>query len=170
MANNNGNQNVVKEHAPEPDIRPTTKAATGYVVVACKIPNGIVLQNSVMHADSEPVMGGGHRDIKTGRKLGAAYTVKGPSVKWGELPKFIFAGGYALTPNIPEDFWNEWVRQNPDAEILQKKLIFAFRQMDDVEAECRNNETILSGLEPLDPQRLPMRNVQTAPEQKAPIR
>lgn len=149
---------------PEPDARQTTRSATGMVVVGCKIPNGVILQLSVFEQNAEPVMGGGHRDVKIGRKVGQTYTVRGPNVKFGEIPRFLMAGGYALTSGIPEDFWNTWLEQNKDAEMVKRELIVAYKSMDDVEAHCSNNETLKTGLEPMDPQNLP-RGIMTAEEQ-----
>src|SRR5712691_785090 len=144
------------------DARLTTRAATGMVVVGCKLGNGIILQLCEMEKNHEPVMGGGSRDIMTGRKVGEKYNIRGPNVKFGEIPKFLMANGYALTSGIPEDFWNEWVKQNHDADIVRRGLIFAYHKMEDVEAKCRENEKKLTGLEPIDPTRLPIRGIETA--------
>src|SRR5260221_4670944 len=149
------------------DARVTTRSATGTVVVGCKLPNGLILQLSQFEANTEPVMGGGHRDIQTGRKVGEKYTVRGPAVKWGDIPRFLMVGGYALTSGIPEDFWNEWVKQNNDSDIVRRGLVVAFPKMEDVEAKCRENEKKLTGLEPIDPPRLPIRGIEAAKEEMA---
>lgn len=157
------------ERAPEskiigtssPDMRTTTKAATGTVIVGCKIPNGIVLQLSTFESTQEPVMGGGHRDVKIGRKVGEKYVVKGPSTPFGMVPRYLVAGGYALTSGIPREFWDEWVKQNHDADIVRRQLVIAHSTMEDVERQCLDNEKLLTGLEPIDPNNLP-RGIQTA--------
>jgi hypothetical protein len=149
---------------PVEDARLTTQSTVGHVVVGCKIPNGIILQLSAFEENTEPVMGGGHREVKTGRKVGEKYVVRGPAVKYGEIPKFLMVGGYALTSGIPEDFWNEWVRQNQDSDIVRRNLIIAFPKIEDLQAKCLENEKRLTGLEPMDPLKLPIKGIQTAPE------
>lgn len=169
----NNNPNVATNNIPRTDEVPIegngrlqTKSRTGFVTVACKIPNGILLQLSTMEKNSEPVMGGGHRDVQIGRKTGPKYLVRGPRLKHGEVPNFVMAGGYALTVGVvPEDFWNEWIRQNHDADIVKRELIFAHKSVDDVESQAENNAGLLTGLEPLNPNALP-RGIMTADEQK----
>ena len=152
---------VVGTSGADNDLRATTKAAGNTVIVGCKIPNGLILQLSQMESSREPVMGGGHRDIQTGRKIGPKYLVKGPAFPVGSVPRYLIAGGYALTSGIPEDFWNEWVRQNADADIVKNELIIAHKSMEDVEQHCIDNERVVTGLEPVDPGRLP-KGLQTA--------
>lgn len=173
MANTNpaptNNSNNAPIGAPvESNGRVANRTRSGFVTVGCKIPNGIILQLSTMEQSTEPVMGGGHRDVKVGRKIGEKYTVRGPSLKLGEIPAFVMAGGYALTVGlVPEDFWNEWVKQNADADIVRNRLIIAHRSVDDAESECTNNASLRTGLEPMDPNRLPFSRLTTADEQKA---
>lgn len=146
------------------DLRTTTKAASGSVIIGCKIPNGIIMQNSRPERTSEPVMGGGHRDVTVGRKHGDKYVVKGPAVPVGQIPKFLIAGGYALTSGIPREFAEQWFEQNKDADIVKNELIIMHESVEDVEAHALQNESLKTGLEPIDPAHLP-RGVQTAEEQ-----
>lgn len=146
------------------DLRTTTRAATGTVIVGCKLPNGIILQLCRREASREPVMGGGHRDVDVWRKFGDKYVVKGPAVPFGTVPKYLIAGGYALTSGIPEDFWEQWLAQNAESDIVKNELIIAHKTMEDVENQCIGNENHRSGLEPIDPRRLP-KGVTTAEEQ-----
>src|SRR5882672_5274539 len=71
------------------DARLTTKARTGTVIVGCKVPNGIIMQLSTTERSSEPVMGGGHREVSIGRKIGQKYEIRGTSVPFGSVPKFM---------------------------------------------------------------------------------
>lgn len=178
--NGNGNGKPRDPQAPKPDFAAnnqargverrsndpyaTTRSAAGFVCVGCKIPNGIILQLSHRESQREPVMGGGHRDVDIWRKTGDKYTVRGPSIPLGTVPRFIMAGGYAITSGIPEDFWNEWVKQNADSEIVRNKLIIGYPQLDYLQDECLDNEKRVTGLEPIDPSRLP-RGIETAEEQ-----
>jgi hypothetical protein len=153
---NTPSPNNVTPSAPLENGRASNKVRTGYVTVGCKIPNGIILQLSTMEQSTEPVMGGGHRDVKIGRKVGERYVIKGPRLKLGEVPTFVMAGGYALTIGVvPEDFWNEWVRQNHDSDIVRNEFVIAHKSVDDVESHCANNAALRTGLEPMDPNNLP---------------
>jgi len=143
------------------DVRLTTRSASGTVVVACKLPQGVILQLCQAEKTHEPVMGGGQRDVMVYRKVGKKYTIRGTSVAFGQIPQFLLVGRYALTSGIPEDFWEQWREQNKDSDIVERELIFAHRSMEDVEAHCRSNESLLTGLEPLDTSRLP-RGIQPA--------
>ena len=137
------------------DPRATTRSATGYVCVGCKVPNGIILQLSVREEQREPVMGGGHRNVEIWKKEGDKYTLRGPSIPFGTMPRFIVAGGYAITSGIPEDFWNEWLRQNKDSDVVRNKLVLAFQDLADLQDACIDNEKRTTGLEPIDPSRIP---------------
>jgi hypothetical protein len=127
----------------------------GTVTVACKIPNGIRLQLSVSEKMHEPVMGGGHRNVEIWKKSGPIYDVLGPAVPFGAVPKFQMEGGYRLTFGIPIEFWEKWRAQNADADFVRNGLIFAHESMDNLTDECIDNQELLSGLEPLNPKRLP---------------
>jgi hypothetical protein len=150
----------------------SAKSATGTVVVCCKIPNGLILQCTRWETDHEPVMGGGSREVRIGRKYGPKHVVRGPKIPHGTIPLFTERAGYALTHGIPADFWEEWLKQHKDAPYVQRGLIFAHREVASVTAFCGDNEDVLSGLEPVDPDNLPqgvqtpMHRVDVADEQK----
>lgn len=167
MAKKNGDvAETADKPSEEADARVTTRSRVGTVVVGCKIPNGLVLQLSTFEQTAEPVMGGGHRDVRVGRKIGDKYVIRGTSIPFGQVPKYLMVGGYALTSGIPEDFWQQWLEQNKDSDIVRRELIVAHPQMESLEDHCRDNESLRTGLEPIDPQNLP-RGIQTAQEQTA---
>ena len=141
-----------------PHIRAIDKPKNaGTVTVACKIPQGLVLQ--LQH----PMM----RRVPTGRGMendyqeievmvygGPRHHVFGPSVpaQGGVpggyiLPKAI-EGGYALTDGIPASFWATWKEQHAKADYVTSGMIFAY---DDASAKsaAREQGERLSGLEPL---------------------
>lgn len=128
----------------------------GTVTVACKIPNGLILQNTVFESQNEPVMGGGHRDVKIGRKMGPRHVLKGPALAVGVVQTAAMgAGGFVLNFGVPKDLWDEWVRQNHDNDALNAGLIYGHESIDHVTAHCREHEHVMSGLEPLNPAKLP---------------
>lgn len=129
------------------------KSATK-VTVACKVPNGILLRVFDMIPTPEPVLGGGSRMVEQARVRGEPIRLRGPSVPFGKSPRFQIAGGYALT-SIPRDFWEEWVKQNKDSDLLAQKLVFAATTSDDARDMADEMEEIKSGMEALDPAHLP---------------
>ena len=171
MSDNNGikrersksESRVMGTSGADNDLRTTTTASSDTVIVGCKIPNGLILQLSHMERSSEPVMGGGHRDVKLGRKVGPKYVIKGPAFQVGVMPRYLIAGGYALTSGIPKDFWEEWLEQNKEADYVKNDLVIAHQSMEDLERHCLDNEHLKTGLEPMDPTRLP-RGLETADE------
>ena len=122
------------------------------VTVMCKMPGGMRLQLCKEYPDSEPVLGGGRRDIKTWRKFGPVYTVAGSAEPVGTPSSKLIVGGYAMTQNIPADFWEEWLKQNEDADYVVNRIIFAMPSRDAAEAKAEKEYAgVKSGLEPLDP-------------------
>lgn len=133
------------------------------VVVACKIPNGLVLQLQRPFEKFEDTRDGPEKrtyNVFHGRR----YVVRGPAYPVGTLPegfnKFrptpMIEGGYAITRGIPKDFWEEWLRQNAQAEYVlppnegaEHGMIFAYDDLDDLAAAAREQESLLSGHEPI---------------------
>jgi hypothetical protein len=134
------------------------------VVVACKLPNGIVLQLCKKEQATEQTPSG-PRTVEIGVKSGDKYVVRGASIPWGTTPKYLMVGGYALTSGIPREFWDEWLRQNDDNDFVKRGLVFAHVAMEDTEAHAMEGEKVSTGLEPIDPNRLP-KGITTATEQE----
>ena len=132
------------------------------VVVACKIPNGLVLQ---LQEPMERLVDTprGPEKVKYMVKGGRQYTVRGPGYPVGTLPKGfaqykptpMIEGGYALTTGIPKDFWEKWFEQNKLADYVvppdgaEHGMIFAYDDIDSVAAVAREQEKLLSGNEPI---------------------
>lgn len=131
------------------------QAATGTVIVACKIPNGLILQCSEEYTAHEAVSGGGYREVKMFRKAGEKHFVRGPKVPQGMMPTFELASGAALTSGIPADFWERWLEEHKNATYVLNGLVFASKELAGVRAHCRENENVPSLLEPIDPANLP---------------
>ena len=88
------------------------------------------------------------------------YHVNGPARPVGTVPKGfpaspIIEGGYAATPGIPAEFWETWVEQNKLAAYVvppdgaEHGMIYAMPSLEDAVAAARENEKLLSGLEPI---------------------
>jgi len=133
-----------------------SNSVSGTVTVACKMPNGLVLRIYRPIERDQPVMGGGVQKETIHIEYGKRYFIRGVAYPFGEQPRGVITdSGYALTPNIPEDFWDEWLRQHAETELVQNNLIFAHSRQVDVEAIAKEYEKQKSGLEPIDPQNLP---------------
>jgi hypothetical protein len=123
----------------------------GVVTVACKIPNGIVLQLEKPETKTEPVLGGGERDTVRWTRVGKQIVIKGPAHPINRPPLAPISNGYALTHNVDADFFAEWMKQKADTAIVTERLIFAHEKLPSVDAMTRENERVRSGLEPIDP-------------------
>ena len=142
------------------------------VTVACKIPMGLQLQLQKDMEKWDDERGGPvKRTYKV--KTGKIYYVAGPAYPQGGKPKNfprepMVEGGYALTPGIPAEFWEEWLHQNRLAPYVQATdgaehgMIFAYGLKADTVAAAREQEKQMSGLEPLstDVDALPVAVVQ----------
>jgi len=126
------------------------------VTVACKLPHGLVLRLFKMEEHKEPIVG----VVNQAKQYGPTYTVKG----WYDTARRAFGsempipsqlGGYALTHNIPRDFWEKWLEQNKDSDLVKNKLIFASSRADEIEGLRADNKGQKSGLEPIDPKSPP---------------
>jgi len=139
----------------------------GTCTVALKHPHGLVLElyNEVMEA--EPLPGGGMRDVKRFRVNHKAGKVIlngwNTRPKKGEPRMPAVGGSFALTHNVDKDFFDEWLKQHADADIVVNKLIFSTPNQNDVtkEAKSLDRQGLKSGLEPLDRANLP-KGVSTA--------
>jgi hypothetical protein len=125
------------------------------VAVACKLPHGLVMRVFDMVETQEPVMGGGYRAIKVARERAKRVTLEGWSHPQNMAPNSQIVGGFALTPNVDKEFWDAWLAQNAELDAVRNGLIFAHEKTMSLEAEARDKTTLKSGLERLDPNKLP---------------
>jgi hypothetical protein len=121
------------------------------VIVYSKLPNGIILQLSIEEDSLEPTLGGGGRTYKAFIKHqdGEKYIVPGTALAVGQIPSHKMIAGYAVLSGVPVDFWETWLAQNKDADIVRRQLVFAHRQEADGDVNARDNESLRTGLEPL---------------------
>jgi len=125
--------------------------STGFVTVACKMPNGMILRIFEAVNDTELVMGGGSRKVVRHVPVGKPVLVHGSAHKKGDTPDYRIVAGYALTEGVPADFWETWLAQNVQAEYVTSHVIFAYEKADDVVAASKDHESVVSGLHPLVP-------------------
>jgi hypothetical protein len=168
------------ETKPKAEKRATAPAKTGSTVtVACKVPNGVVLQLCQKVEWDEETPSGSRKRVRYD-KTGETFVVRGPAVPYGNpnVAATPLVGGYALTPGVPEDFWKAWLEQNKTTDMVTSGMIFAHGKVADTRAEAREKKDLRSGLEPLVPdtdRRMPrsvsggVTGVSTAEEQQAKI-
>lgn len=134
---------------PKKDESLSTKSGE-IVTVALKHPNGIFMQLYDM-AESPEVGPLGTRIVKIARKRGESIRLNGTAVPHGKTPRFTIAGGYALTGGVPKDFFDEWLHQNRESDLVKNRLIFCASSTASAMDEATEKEEIRGGLEPMDP-------------------
>lgn len=129
--------------------------ASGKVIVACKIANGLVLRLHTMVEMSEPVLGGGYRTVMRAQVIGDPVHIRGPAAPFGVMPRYAVIGGYALTDGVDGDFWRAWMEQNKTHQAVVNGLIFAHTKEDAARGMSADQEEIRSGMEPITPDKDP---------------
>lgn len=141
------------------DTAPAPKASGTKVTIACKIPvPWIDLRITQLVEKDIPGLNGTTRKkeaVATGefiRIRGTAYPRAG-GVPDGFPGKPIMMNGCALTPNVDEDKWLEWLESGGGrkSQMFRNGLIFAHENIADVKAQTAEVRDVLTGLEPLDP-------------------
>lgn len=130
-------------------VRSAKDAIRDTVTVACKIPNGMRLQLHRQEEYQDPVMGGGHRTCTRWVPYGDQVVVRGPAIPWGMMsPNIIY--GMRLTQNIDAEFFAEWLRQNSNHDAVKNRMIWAYETRQDVVDQAKEEQELVSGLQPLD--------------------
>lgn len=122
------------------------------VTVACKLPAGIVMRGYTKRTEREAVLGGGTREFDAFRWSGEEAVIFGTAAPFGQAPKCQIVAGFAITPNVKKDLFDNWYAANKDGELVKRNLIFAYDSIDRVHGRARENEKALSGFEPIDPE------------------
>lgn len=135
-----------------PPSKPTT--GTDTVTVACKYPPGLILRIYDETTKSSRVLGAMVEEtIFVPRE--EKFVIRGPVVNVGayrsagDLPEGNI-GGYALTPGIPRDFWERWLKENRESSLVKNRIVFSSSTHDRAASEARELKGIRSGLEPLN--------------------
>lgn len=118
------------------------KSATT-ITVGCKLPHGLIIHLAPPVIGTVVALNGRKYD-----QLGE----HGPSVRlhgMNSRTKTII-GGYGLT-QVPKDYWDQWVKENPKHPYLQNGLLFAHENRDVIEGLSTEYESLKTGLEGLDP-------------------
>lgn len=129
----------------------------GTVTVLCKLPMGLHLRLHAWEETNELVMGGGSRKGKVARPTGHEVILNGTSARHGQARldakgEFVLmVDGYAATPNVDKDFWDKWLDQNKEHDMVRNNLILAHEKPGEANIMAKDGATLRSGLEPLTP-------------------
>jgi hypothetical protein len=145
---------------PQPAVKYSRPVATGdTVVVACKLPSGIILRVFDWRKYQEPSRDGSiHESQRAVPIAGRQFVIKGPWIATagqaynsnngavGDL----LPGGYAITEGCPREIWDGWYEQNKHSKLVESHVIMAHKDRNALIDEVRKHTSIISGLEPLD--------------------
>ncbi len=134
------------EKPGESVVKRTSKAT---VTVACKMPNGMILQLCKPMVHREPILGGGAREVTQWHPYGPKVKVHGPARPFGAAPATRVVGGYALTSGVPADFFAEWLEQHKEDAVVVNKMIMAHGNPNWIAGWAKDHRTLQSGLQPL---------------------
>ena len=127
----------------------------GLVTVASKLPHGLVLELEEEIKDKEPVMGGGHREVKRWRKNGHAVTINGTVRPFGASYSPTSQEGVGLTFGVDADFFAKWLSQKKDYPPVAAGMIYAAATVEDAVDHAKEISCLKSGFEPIDPRDVP---------------
>jgi hypothetical protein len=121
------------------------------VIVGLKSPNGIILQLQKKELVRYPKRDGSMAEIEEWHPdyEKPTYTLNGNRVPFGQEPKCLIVGGFAMTSGIPKDFWDEWRKQNANLDLVKNGMIFAHGTEDGARSQGTERRELRSGQEPL---------------------
>jgi hypothetical protein len=122
------------------------------VYVACKVSMGIMCQLYDMRPIKVRVMGGGIIMEDQAFRRGAPVRLLGPAIPFGLMPnqRSPIVGGYRITPNVPAEFWEEWIKQNEELDAVVNGMIIWHKDMEELRAMCLDRKKELSGMQAID--------------------
>lgn len=139
----------------KPAPRPAPASTAGATVtVASKLPMRLRLQLEEFHEVRLPDGRGGYVIETNARKVGPVVVINGTAYPRGEPPEGFrdrpeMLQGFALTPGVPREFWERWVKQKAGFPPLESGLLFAHESRADVAAEARGMRDTRSDLDPM---------------------
>lgn len=87
-------------------------------------------------------------DLPGGKRV----TLRGTAVSFG-TPPVIVPGGYALTPDVDEEFANEWFRIYANLDMVKNRIIYIASKAQDARAMSKELAEVKTGLEPTNPEK-----------------
>jgi hypothetical protein len=123
---------------------------TDTVTVASKLPFPLQLHIDQMVEVREAMFNGGERTVMRAMRLPETYTLKGNAISHApqaDNPRLY--GGFALTSGIPRAFWEKWLEQHVDMDIVRNHQVFAGDKPGHTEGAAKEKAEVRSGLEPM---------------------
>ena len=120
-----------------------TPKSRNVVSVGCKLPNGM------------------HLDIRKDGAPVERFTLKGiNSLTAGAIIRPAQIGGFAITENVPKEFFEHWLEMHKEHPAVKNNLIFAHTQVESVRDMAEERSELTHGFEPIDPQ-APAKGIET---------
>lgn len=128
----------------------------GKVIVACRIGVAYIDLQLTQPEEVDEQTQTGSRRVTRHVKVGNVVRIRGTAYPNGPVPRGfpsrpIIVDGAALTLDVDEDFWNEWVRQNARAPYVINGMIFAHKDMPSINDMAKERKGLASGLDPINP-------------------
>lgn len=136
------------------------------VTLALKHPHGLRLRLHRMIKVQEATMGGS-REIQVAQFTGEEVVVRGYSQPNSAVPQVATEGAFMLTHGVSRSFWEDWVEQNRDHPYLENGLLFAADSKNYARDKAKEREELKSGLEPLNPSKLPIAGIKSYDKSEA---
>jgi hypothetical protein len=140
------------EAGSSPDApAPSSARSRDVVIVGCKVPNGLILQNHILIDGFEPVMGGGQRPVKVAEKVGDPIRIIGSARAVNADPdaKRVIAG-FALTYNVPKVAFEKWMEDNKSLDVVKNRMIWAYGDEHSATDAAQDLRGVKTGLEAIN--------------------
>lgn len=106
------------------------KTAAEVVTVGCKLPHGLWME---MQAEGQPAIKILARGCNSSDVI----------------------GGFGITPNVPKDFWEAWLKEHREMKYVKNKQIWAYGSTAGARDKAREMAEIKHGMEGLNVEKLP---------------
>ena len=149
--------------APVPSV-PMPDHGRETVTVASKLPFPLLLE---IECDTgQKTLSGEKVYAKTEYNGIEAIEINGTAKKSSDnvSPANPIVAGYALTYDVPKDFWEMWLSQHKNAPFVKKGFVFAHANTKDIHAHAKEMEKERTNLEPMMQEGDPR-----APVEKVPV-
>jgi hypothetical protein len=102
-----------------------------------------------------------HLDIRELGQPTQRVTIKGTnSLSAGQIIRPAVRGGFAITEDVPKEFFDLWLAEHKEHPAVKNNLIFAHAQTASVRDMAEEFKEETHGFEPIDPNK-PARGIET---------
>lgn len=113
---------------------------TQTVTVGCKMPAGLILEMGQLGEDNyKRVVIHGTNSLDS----------RSPAPRMSGMPVLPMVGGFALTPGVPKDFFEAWMKAHDRLDVVRKGWVFAQDKLADAQAHGDLMKDTKTGFEPL---------------------